>query len=267
MNDMASLPLVTIVTPSFNQARFLPATMESVLNQTYPKIEYIVIDGGSKDGSVELIEKNADRLAYWVSEPDKGQTEAINKGFVRANGEILAWLNSDDTYEPDAVAQAVEKLVQNPDIGLVYGEANFINEHGQQIGRFPAAQTDYERLRRGYVHIPQQAAFWRADLWRQVGPLDESLYFAMDYDLWLRLANISQIQYYPNRVWANFRLHGDSKTIAEDDRCWMEMVQIHQRDGGRQVSILTIKYILRKLLAPLVTWQRRRRVQIAREID
>ena len=262
-----NFPLVSIVTPSFNQARFLPATLESVLNQTYPNIEYIVIDGGSTDGSVAVIEDYADRLAYWVTEPDKGQTEAINKGFARAHGEILAWLNSDDTYEPNAVAQAVEKFQQNPDIGMVYGEANFIDEYGQKIGRFPAAQTDYERLRRGYVHIPQQAAFWRADLWRQVGPLDESLYFAMDYDLWLRLAKISRIKYYPNQVWANFRLHGESKTIAEDDRCWMEMVQIHQRDGGRQVSMLTIKYILRKLLAPLVTWRRRRRVQMAREID
>jgi glycosyltransferase involved in cell wall biosynthesis len=267
MNDIDSFPLVSIVTPSFNQARFLTATMESVFNQSYPKIEYIVIDGGSTDGSVAQIEKVAHRLAYWVSESDKGQTEAINKGFARAHGEILAWLNSDDTYELDAVAQAVERLQQNPDIGLIYGEANFIDEHGRKIGRFPAAQTDYERLRRGYVHIPQQAAFWRADLWRQVGPLDEGLYFAMDYDLWLRLAKISRIKYFPNQVWANFRLHGDSKTIAEDDYCWTEMVQIHKRDGGHWLSTLTVKYVLRKLLAPIITWRRRRRVQTAREMN
>ena len=258
-------PLVSIVTPSYNQARFLPATIESVLTQTYPNIEYIVIDGGSTDGSAALIERYADRLAYWISEPDKGQTDAINKGFARANGEILAWLNSDDTYQPDAVANAVAKLHENPDCGLVYGEANFIDEHGQVIGRFPAAQTNYERLRRGYVHIPQQSAFWRASLWQQVGPLDDGLYFAIDYDLWLKLAKVSQVKYFPGQVWANFRLHGDSKTIAEDDRCWSEMVQIHERDGGRRVSVLTIKYILRKLLAPLVTWRRRRRVQMARE--
>lgn len=265
MNNAESLPLVTIVTPSFNQARFLNATMQSVFNQSYPNIEYIVIDGGSSDGSVELIKKHAHRLAYWISEPDKGQTDAINKGFARASGEILAWLNSDDTYEAHAVAQAVQRLVQSPEVGLVYAEANFIDEHGQKIGRFPAAQTDYQHLRRGYVHIPQQAAFWRADLWRQVGPLDDNLYFAMDYDLWLRLAKVSEIRYYPNQVWANFRLHGDSKTIAEDDRCWTEMVQIHKRDGGHWFSLLTAKFILRKLLAPLVTWRRRRRVQKARE--
>jgi glycosyltransferase involved in cell wall biosynthesis len=241
--------------------------MESVLGQTYPKIEYIVIDGGSTDGSVDLIRQYTERLAYWVSEPDDGQTSAINKGFARASGEIMAWLNSDDTYEPEAVAEAVAYLLEHPEVGLVYGETNFIDEHGKEMGRFPAAQTDFARLQRGYVHVPQQASFWRAELWQQVGPLDERLYFAMDYDLWRKLAEVSKIKYLPGKVWANFRLHGDSKTIAEDDRCWPEMVKIHFRDGGSWLSVLTIKYILRKLLAPLVTWRRRRRVQTAREIQ
>jgi glycosyltransferase involved in cell wall biosynthesis len=257
-------PLVSIVTPSFNQARFLAATIESVLNQSYPNIEYIVIDGGSTDGSVEVIKQYADKLADWVSEPDQGQTDAINKGFAVANGEILAWLNSDDTYETDAVARAVAYLVEHPEVGLVYGDTDFIDEHGEVLGRFPARQTSHTRIRRGYVHIPQQAAFWRADLWRQVGPLDPSFYFAMDYDLWVRLSAVSEIKYVPG-VWANFRLHGDSKTIQEDDRCWPEMVRIHRRDGGSWLSILTIKYVLRKLLAPLVTFRRRRRVKLATE--
>ena len=260
-----STPLVTIVTPSYQHARFLAETMDSVLNQTYPNIEYIVIDGGSTDGSVDIIKERADRLAYWESEPDKGQTSAINKGFARANGEILAWLNSDDTLEPDAVAEVVAFLRDHPDVGLVYGDANFTDEHGQVIGKFPAAQTDFTRLSRGYVHIPQQSAFWRADLYRQVGPLDESLYFAMDYDLWRKLAAVSEVRYLPGKVWANFRLHGDSKTIAEDDRCWPEMVRIHRQEGGSWLSIITIKYVFRKLLAPLVTWRRRRRVQHAQE--
>ncbi|MBN2044475.1 MAG: glycosyltransferase [Anaerolineales bacterium] len=258
-------PLVSIVTPSYNQSRFLQAAMDSVLGQSYPNIEYIVIDGGSSDESPAMIAARGDQLAYWVSESDKGQTNAINKGFDRAKGEILAWLNSDDTYEPHAVAQAVEYLSAHPQVGLVYGEANFIDEHGRVIGRFPAAQTDHARLRQGYVHIPQQAAFWRADLWRRVGPLDENLYFAMDYDLWLKLTAVSEARYLPGRVWANFRLHGDSKTIAEDERGWDEMVQIHYRDGGSRLSIITIKYVFRKLLAPLVTWRRRSRVRQARE--
>ncbi|MEJ2758145.1 MAG: glycosyltransferase family 2 protein [Anaerolineales bacterium] len=262
---MSEQPLVTIVTPSYNQARFLEQTIESVLGQTYPHIEYIVMDGGSTDGSVEVIQKYADRLAYWESAPDKGQTDAINRGFARANGKYLAWLNSDDTYESQAVAEAVAYLQAHPDIGMVYGDAYFIDEHGKVIGTFPAAQTDYQRLRRAYVHIPQQSAFWRADLYRQVGPLDDRLFFAMDYYLWLRLAEISKIQYLPGKAWANFRLHEESKTIAADERCWMEMVDIHRREGGHWLSIITIKYRLRKLLAPLVTWRRRRRVREARE--
>jgi glycosyltransferase involved in cell wall biosynthesis len=257
-------PLVSIVTPSYNQARYLEATMRSVLEQDYAAIEYIVIDGGSDDGSREIIERYAGRLAYWVSEPDKGQTDAINKGFAQARGEVLAWLNSDDTYEPGAVAAAVAFLQDHPDVGLVYGDANFIDEHDRVIGRFPAAQTDLQRLRRGYVHIPQQAAFWRAELWRQVGPLDPSFYFAMDYDLWVRLAEVGKVHYHPH-TWANFRLHSDAKTIMDDDRCWPEMLRVHYRDGGSKFAPIVAKYTLRRLLAPLVTWRRRRRVQQAAE--
>ncbi len=249
--------LVSIVTPSYNQARYLEETMRSVLEQDYPHIEYIVVDGGSTDGSREIIEKYADRLAWWVSEKDRGQTEAINKGFARARGEALAWINSDDTYQPGAVREAVEFLRLNPQVGLVYGDANYIDERGRVIGRFPAAQTDYRRLRQGYVHIPQQAAFFRADLWRKVGPLDESFYFAMDYDLWVRLAREAPIVYHP-RLWANFRLHSDAKTIAADDRCWPEMLRVHYRDGGSPFSMIVLKYWIRKLVAPYINWRRRR---------
>jgi glycosyltransferase involved in cell wall biosynthesis len=248
--------LVSIVTPSFNQGKYLERTVQSVLGQEYPHIEYIVMDGGSQDGSLEIIRRYADRLAWWVSEKDRGQTDAINKGFSRANGEILAWLNSDDTYEMTAVREAVAYLQKQPEIGLVYGDANFIDENGHVIGRFPAAQTDYRRLRQGYVHIPQQAAFWRADLWRKVAPLDPSFYFAMDYDLWVRLAALAPVQYTP-RLWANFRLHSQGKTIAADARCWDEMLKVHFRDGGTWLGILPAKYGIRKIVAPLINARRR----------
>jgi glycosyltransferase involved in cell wall biosynthesis len=234
------------------------------LSQDYPSIEYIIVDGGSTDGSDEVIRQYVDQLTHWVSEPDKGQTDAINKGFSLAKGEIFAWINSDDTYQPQAVTEAVDFLLEHSDIGLVYGDANFIDVHGRVIGRFPAAQTDYRRLRRGYVHIPQQAAFWRASLWDRVGPLDPSFFFAMDYDLWVRLARISKLRYYP-RVWANFRLHGGSKTIIEDDRCWPEMIRVHRRYGGGWFSWIVAKYYLRRVLAPMVTWRRRRRAGAAEE--
>jgi glycosyltransferase involved in cell wall biosynthesis len=255
MSD-STAPLVSIVTPSFNQAHYLDSTIRSVLDQDYPNLEYIIVDGGSTDDSVEIIRRYSERLAWWVSEKDRGQTDAINKGFTRAKGEILAWLNSDDTYEKNAVGEAVAFLQGHPNVGLVYGDANFIDEGGRIIGHFPAAQTNYKRLRRGYVHIPQQSSFWRADLWRKVGPLDPSFYFAMDYDLWVRLAALAPLQYYP-RLWANFRLHAQGKTIAADDRCWPEMLKVHYRDGGSWFGALPAKYIIRKVVGPLLSARRR----------
>lgn len=251
------LPLVTVVTPSLNQARFLERTIDSVLSQDFPRLEYIVVDGGSTDGSQDIIRKYSNRLVWWVSEPDAGQTDAINKGFAHARGDILAWLNSDDTWVPEAVSSVADAFAQQPDCGLIYGGANYIDEEDRIIGRFPASQTDYRLLRQGYVHIPQQAAFFRADLWRALGPLDPSLYFAMDYDLWVRIAMHAPVKYIP-RVWANFRLHETAKTIAADERCWPEMLRIHYRNGGSFFSIMVAKYYIRQLMAPILRWRRRR---------
>lgn len=249
--------LVSIVTPSFNQARYIEETIQSVLSQDYPQIEYLVLDGGSTDGTIDLIRKYADQLAYWVSEADGGQTAAINKGFGRAKGQVLAWLNSDDTYQPGAVAAAVSYLQRHPDVGMVYGDCNYIDESGAVIGKFHSAQTNYRLLRRGYTHIPQQTMFFRADLWKQVGPLDPSFYFAMDYDLWTRIAAHTQIKYIP-QTWANFRLHTSGKSILADDRCWPEMLKVHYRDGGSFFSVIVAKYYLRRLLTPFrsLRWSR-----------
>jgi len=257
----SSLPIVSIVTPSFNQARYLEATIRSVLSQDYARIEYMIVDGGSSDGTVDILKEYGGKLAWWVSEKDKGQTDAINKGFARAKGEVLAWLNSDDTYEPGAVSAAVRYLQEHPKVGMVYGDCNFINETGRVIGKFSSAQTSYRLLRQGYSHIPQQTMFFRAELWKQVGPLDRSFYFAMDYDLWTRIAARSEIKYVP-QTWANFRLHTSGKTILADDRCWPEMIRVHYRDGGSFFSVIVAKYYLRKLVAPIWNWRRRRMFKI-----
>ena len=259
-NRSMQKPLISIITPSFNQARYIEATIRSVLEQDYPSVEYIIVDGGSSDGSVDIIQRHAAKLAWWVSEKDKGQTDALNKGFAQAKGQILAWINSDDTYQPGAINAAVQYLIEHPETGMVYADTNFIDEKGRIIGRFPAAQTDYRRLKQGYVHIPQQATFFRAELWRQVGPLDPDFYFAMDYDLWVRLARIAPFAYLPGQTWANFRLHTNGKTIAADDRCWPEMLKVHYRDGGSPFAPIVARYILRKLAAPLLNWRRQRQM-------
>lgn len=268
----ASLPLVSIVTPSFNQADYLDATIKSVLEQSYPHIEYIVIDGGSTDGSVDVIQKYASNSAqaavpgggkqfkhsinFWVSEQDKGQTDAINKGFAKAKGDIFAWINSDDTYaNPNAVADAMNFLITHPDIAMVYADCNFIDEQGKIIGKFASRQTDYAKLRTGYVHIPQQTMFFRAKYWKELGPLDPSFYFAMDYDLWVRIAKHAPIQYLPGKIWANFRIHTSSKTNVNDERGWKEMPRVHYRDGGSFFAPIVAKYYLRKVIGPLWKWR------------
>lgn len=249
---MTSPPLVSIITPSFNQAKYLEQTIQSVLSQDYLNIEYIVIDGGSTDGSVEVIKKYQDKISYWVSEQDAGQTEAINKGFAKAKGEILAWINSDDFYNPNAVSEAIKYLAENPNVAMLYADCNFIDENGNVIGKFNAKQTDYKLLRKGYVHIPQQTMFFRAKYWT---PLDPSFYFAMDYDLWTRIAKQAEIKYIPGKVWANFRIHTSSKTNVNDMRGWDEMLRVHYRDGGSFFSQIVAKYYLRKVIGPLWKWR------------
>jgi glycosyltransferase involved in cell wall biosynthesis len=249
--------LVSIITPSYNQGRFLERTIQSVFEQDYPKIQYIVMDGGSSDNSVEIIKRYKRRIDYWVSEKDQGQTDAINKGFARAKGEILAWINSDDTLNSGAVSQAVSFLEENPEYAGVYADAYFIDENDRKIGQFPAAQTTYAKLRRGYVHIPQQTFFFRRTFWEKIAPLDISFNFAMDYDLWVRLARLAPLKYLRGQNWANFRLHSDSKTILADVECWPEMLRVHYREGGNRLAPIVIKYQLRKLVAPLLTLRRK----------
>jgi len=254
---MKKTPLVSIITPSYNQVNYLEGTIQSVLNQTYTNLEYIIIDGGSTDGSIEIIKKYEDKLSVWVSESDQGQSDAINKGFQLANGEIQAWINSDDLYYPNAVEDAVDCLIENPQVGMVYGDTDLMDETGQMIGKFKARQTDNKRLMQGYVDIPQPAAFWRRSLWEQVGPLDINLLYAMDFDLWIRFSQEADFLY-SNSPWAKFRLHTQGKSSTGSDRFWPEMRTVHKREGGRLISVFMGRYLLRKLFSPAWNWMRRK---------
>lgn len=260
MNSSSNLPKVSIITPSFNQGQFLEASIRSVLEQDYPNIEYIVVDGGSKDDSVEVIKKYQDRLAWWVSEKDKGHADALNKGFSRATGEILAWLNSDDIYFPGAVTEAVSVLQSHPEVGMVYGDADLIDDSGETVGQFGSKQTGYRQMLRGSVHIPQATTFFRTDIWKQVGPLDLSLFFSFDYDLWVRIAKVSQVLYVPKH-WAKFRIHGAGKTIINDDRCYPDMLRVLEREGGSWFSWLRLRMITRKILYSWLPWKFRLRLR------
>jgi glycosyltransferase involved in cell wall biosynthesis len=257
MDSLSTNPRVSIITPSYNQGRYIEATILSVLAQDYPNIEYIIIDGGSQDESLEIIQRYADRLDGWVSEKDKGHADALNKGFARASGEILAWLNSDDTYYPGAVSEAVAYLKAHPQAGMVYADANLTDHSGQVIGKFAAKQTSYRAMLRGSVHIPQATTFFRADVWRQVGPLDLSLFFSFDYDLWVKIAKVSAVTYLP-RLWADFRMHDLGKSVVNDDRCYPDMIRVADRELGRNpLSPLRVRAVARRLFYAWLPWRLR----------
>ncbi len=171
---MVALPLVTIVTPSYNQVRFLEATLRSVLDQDYPSIEYLVVDGASTDGSVEIIRRYANRLTWWISEKDSGQPEAVNKGLQRARGEFVGWLNSDDIYLPGAVSAAVKVFQSHPEAGLVYGDALAIDSDGKPFNLMRARQYTLADLL-AFNIICQPAAFMRRSVLDEVGYLNPSL--------------------------------------------------------------------------------------------
>ena len=231
MTDAAPLPLVSIVTPSLNQGRFIEATIRSVLDQDYPRIEYLVVDGGSTDGTLEVLARH-DGSLRWVSEPDRGQAAAVNKGLRMASGDILAWLNSDDVYEPGAVSSAVAYLREHPEVALVYGDATLIDASGRELG--PCSHVEPPDLRR-LVHtadyIVQPAAFFRRAAFQAVGGLDESLHWALDYDLWLKIAQRFPFAYLPRKL-ARCRQTGENKTVRGGFDRFAEIERVGRRHGA-----------------------------------
>ena len=230
---MSELPLVSVVTPSFNHGRFIRETIESVLSQSYPRIEYLVMDGGSTDDTVEILKSYGDRVT-WISEPDRGQTDAINKGWRRARGAIVAYLNSDDTYLPGAVAKAVTALQAHPRAGAVYGEGYHVDEAGRVIERYPTEPFDLARLGQT-CFICQPTVFLRRDVVEHLGYLDESRRYCMDYDLWIRLAQVSRFVYLPEFL-ATTRMHPATVTSALRVPVHAEILDTVYRHFGRVSS-------------------------------
>jgi len=222
------LPLVSIVTPSFNQGRFIAATIESVLSQDYPNLEYLIIDGASTDETAEVAARYADRLTF-VSEPDRGQSEAINKGFRRARGEIVAWLNSDDIFLPGAIRIAVDALAANPDAAAVYGDGYQIDENGDIISRFAAAQEfNLWRLLNLSDFILQQTAFFRRHIFDEIGFVDEGLSFGLDWELLMRIGLRYPIAY-TRRDMGAIREYPSAKSFAGGAKRARELTHILRR--------------------------------------
>ena len=224
-------PTVSIITPSFNQAQFLPATLRSIRDQDYPQIEHIVIDGGSIDGSLEIL--RAAPAIRWISEPDRGQVDALNKGFALATGDVLAWLNSDDLFETDTVRQAVAAL-ERTGADAVYGDLQIVDPDGGFRRWFRGVPFNLRMLLYGINYIGQQTVFFRRDLLQRAGPLREEFDNGFDYELWLRFARHGRWAYAPE-IRGRVRVHPAAKSVAARQRTWTDSARIRREywsDGG-----------------------------------
>jgi len=223
-------PLVSIVMPTRNHAHFIRNSIDSVLNQTYGNVELIVVDGVSTDDTVKILKSYGNRIR-WISEPDKGQTDAINKGMATVSGEILAYLNSDDILFPDALERAVEYFNAHPECDMLYGNADYIDANGAVIGSYPTAAYSFERLMHDCC-VCQAAAFWRRRIVDRIGPFDVTLQTAMDYEYWLRMATSGAIIHHTTDKLAQSRLHADAKTLAMRGVIYKEIFAICDKHGG-----------------------------------
>lgn len=236
---------VTVVTPSYNQGEFIERTVRSVLSQRGPfQLEYLVMDGGSTDGTLEVLRPYRDRLQL-ASAEDRGQSDAINKGFRAATGEVLAWLNSDDTYEPGAIATAVAALAGGA--RWCFGQCRIVDEEDREIRRGISAYKTWSsrrysraRLLSGNL-IPQPAVFFRRDLLEEAGALDESLHYSMDYDLWLRFASRAE-PVFVARDLASFRWHRRSKTSSRFVASAREALRVARRHAGPEDRMALLRH-------------------------
>jgi hypothetical protein len=254
----ARLPKISVVVPSFNQARFLEHTLESLFQQEYSNLEPIVIDGGSTDGSVDILRRHSSKLASWRSEPDEGQAAAINKGMSRATGEIMGYLNSDDVLVPGTLTYVARIFEQNPKVDVVYGHRILIDENGFEIGRWVLPPHDSEILSWA-DYVPQETLFWRRSIWERSGAaMDESFRFALDWELLLRFRKTEACFARLPRFLGCFRVHGGQKTSSQIEGFGLlEMTRCRESALGRPTSRTEIlsavrPYLWRSLLYHLM---------------
>jgi glycosyltransferase involved in cell wall biosynthesis len=224
------------VTPSFGQGHFLERTLYSVVNQNYPALEYVVQDGGSTDETTVVLRRYEDSLLHWVSEPDDGQGDAINRGFAHTTGEIMAYLNSDDLLLPGALAYVARYFTAHPDVDVVYGNRMMIDEHDGHIGSLVLPRHDDEELTL-LDFVPQETLFWRRSAWEAAGgQIDASLRFAIDWDLLLRFRESGAKIVRLPRFMGAFRVHDEQKTATWYDECLIECELLRRRVHGRAIS-------------------------------
>ena len=248
---MTALPRISIVTPSYNQAAFLEATIQSVLSQDYPNLEYFLIDGNSTDDSVAVIRRYASRLTGWVSEPDRGQSDAINKGFARASGEILGWLNSDDRLEPGALRTVAEHALRYPEAGAFVGEGQIVDTKGKVTYYRKPVELTFEAMCRWLEggDFLQPSCFFRRSAWEAAGPLDENIHIALDVDLWLRMVRAVKFQGI-DRLLSTSLAHANAKTQALRNEMVVDAAIVIIRAGGSEA--------VRKQLVEAITLASRR---------
>jgi glycosyltransferase involved in cell wall biosynthesis len=234
-------PRISIVTPSFNQGQFIEETIRSVLLQGYPDLEYVVVDGGSADGTIDIIRKYEPWLTYWVSEPDRGQSQALNKGFARVTGDVLNWLNSDDTYLPGAIARVAHAYQSAPGCAVAGSVLNVTDATGQpeHVERIIQANLSLETLVKFWEQrfsFHQPGFFFPGWVWRKVGGLDESLDYTMDYDFLCRALPLISVTYLDDLL-VRFRLHSESKTVSRHLAMFTERMKVSQRYWQRVPGI------------------------------
>lgn len=243
--DNSLWPRISVVTPSFNQAHYIEETLRSVLLQGYSNLELIVVDGGSTDGSVDVIKRYADRIAWWVSERDNGQSHAINKGFRRATGEALGWLNSDDLLFPGALAAIGRAFRERPDAGMIYGAGAKVGADTRVIKEIPFRPVDV-RLLHTLFYILQPSCFLSRRALDAVGLLDETQHFAMDWDLALRISRKFPIHAIPDKI-GMLRDYPNTKTRRGSTERWLEIARIARKHNGpfdRNVIVFRLLYAL-----------------------